>query len=112
MTEDDNLRTLAEPSLPHRSHDVPGDDLIETTGSLTVTGRADCCPASAIVRVVLAATASSAQPGHHELLLCAHHYRAAHNKLAATGASVFDSANRLICSSGGTAVTDSLWPPV
>jgi hypothetical protein len=110
MAHDDSFHTLIEATFPQRSVDVPGDDLIAATPPTAVTGRADCCPANAAVRVVLRATPARAT--HLELLLCAHHYRASRTNLAEAGASVFDSANRLISCKHGSPTAASLWPPV
>jgi hypothetical protein len=60
----------------------PLDDAIpsrEVPGSL-----ACCCPARAMVHVVMPPTA--ARPNETELLLCGHHYRASRTALAAAGA--------------------------
>jgi hypothetical protein len=62
----------------------PPDDAIpsrEVLGSL-----ACCCPARAMVQVVMPRTA--ARPNETELLLCGHHYRASRTALAAAGAVV------------------------
>ena len=62
----------------------PPDDPIpsrEVSGSL-----ACCCPARAMVQVVMPPTA--ARPNETELLLCGHHYRASRTALAAAGAVV------------------------
>ncbi len=48
--------------------------------------RACCCPAQAMVRVILAPTA--ARPHETELLLCGHHYRVARQALTAAHAVV------------------------
>lgn len=60
----------------------PLDDAIpsqEVPGTL-----ACCCPARAMVQVVMPSTA--ARPHETELLLCGHHYRASRTALAAAGA--------------------------
>jgi len=51
-----------------------------------VTDRACCCPAGAMVRVVMPAT--PARPRETELLLCGHHYRVSRQALAAAMATV------------------------
>jgi hypothetical protein len=48
--------------------------------------RACCCPAQAMVRVILPPTA--ARPHETELLLCGHHYRVARHALTAAHAVV------------------------
>jgi hypothetical protein len=45
-----------------------------------------CCPARAMVQVVMPPTA--ARPHETDLLLCGHHYRASRTALAAAGAVV------------------------
>ena len=108
MATDDSFRTLIEAAFPQRSDDIPGDDLIASWPRPAVGGRADCCPANAAVCVAL--PGAPGRESRMELLLCAHHYRASHVRLAGAGASVFDSANRLICGSADGAPAD-LWPP-
>ncbi len=74
---------------PSASKDAPAaarppDDAIpswEAPGSL-----ACCCPAPAMVQVVMPPTA--ARPHETDLLLCGHHYRASRVALAAAGAVV------------------------
>jgi hypothetical protein len=48
--------------------------------------RACCCPAQAMVRVILPPTAT--RPHETELLLCGHHYRVARQALTAAHAAV------------------------
>jgi len=48
--------------------------------------RACCCPAQAMIRVILPPTA--ARPHETELLLCGHHYRVARQALTAAHAAV------------------------
>ena len=109
MARDDSFHTLTEAAFPHRSDDAAGDDLIATTPPTAITGRADCCPANAVVRVVL--PTAHPRAARAQLLLCAHHYRASQVHLAQEGASVFDAADRLICD-GDSGVPADLWPPV
>ena len=62
----------------------PLDDAIpsrEVAGTL-----ACCCPARAMVQVVMPPT--QARPHDTDLLLCGHHYRASRSALAAAGAVV------------------------
>jgi hypothetical protein len=51
-----------------------------------LTERACCCPAKAVVRVVMPPT--SARPHRTELLLCGHHYRVSRQSLGAARARV------------------------
>ena len=106
MATDDSLRALIETAFPSATERLAGDDVIVETPSAPVTGRADCCPATAAVRVVMPVRATRTN-----LLLCGHHFRASYATLAATGASVYDSTNRLIWSPqiGATA---TLWPTI
>jgi hypothetical protein len=48
--------------------------------------RACCCPAQAMVRVILPPTAT--RPNETELMLCGHHYRVARQALTAAHATV------------------------
>lgn len=56
-------------------------------------GRACCCPAAPMVRVVMPETAD--RPCSVDLYLCGHHYRASRDALAAAHASVYDSHGRI-----------------
>jgi len=49
-------------------------------------GRASCCPATAVVRVIMPPT--PARPHETELLLCGHHYRVSRQALATAHATV------------------------
>lgn len=60
-------------------------------------GRACCCVAPAVVRVVL--PASPGRPHETDLLLCGHHYRASRRALSAAHARVYE----LTASSGDPA---------
>jgi hypothetical protein len=60
--------------------------------ALTAAERACCCPAKPTVVVVMPPSASRDRPT--DLLLCSHHYRAAHAALAAARALAFDRAGR------------------
>lgn len=51
-------------------------------------GQACCCPAQAMVRVVMPPTAT--RPHETELLLCGHHYRVSRRALAAMHAAVYE----------------------
>jgi hypothetical protein len=50
--------------------------------------QACCCPAQAMVRVILPPTAT--RPHETELLLCGHHYRVSRQALAAAHAAVLE----------------------
>ena len=106
MATDDSFRALIETAFPfpRAAQGVPGDDVIIETPPASVTGRADCCPATAAVRVVM-----PVRVARTNLLLCGHHFRASYATLAATGASVYDCTNRLIWSPQ-TGATATLWP--
>jgi len=65
----------------------PLDDAIPASAwSARLGDRACCCPARAMVRVVMPPTA--ARPHATELLMCGHHYRVSRQALAAAGARV------------------------
>jgi len=65
----------------------PLDDALPARdASAGLAGRACCCPAKAVVRVIM--PASAARPHQTDLLLCGHHYHVAHQALAAAGARV------------------------
>jgi hypothetical protein len=53
-----------------------------------MAGHACCCPAQAMVRVVMPPTAT--RPHETELLLCGHHYRVSRRALAAVHAAVYE----------------------
>jgi hypothetical protein len=109
MGDDDTFHAITEAEFPQTCLDVPADDLI-ASAQVTVSGRADCCLARAAVRVVMPTSEGTPRI---QLLLCAHHYRAVHARLAQAGTSVFDSANRLISSPHDAAQPVAcLWPPV
>lgn len=54
--------------------------------SATPGDRACCCPARAVVRIVL--PPGPARPHPTDLLLCAHHYRMSRHALAAAEAAI------------------------
>lgn len=56
-------------------------------GDLAVPGRACCCPARPLVKVIMPATRSRPHPV--DLWLCGHHYRASREALEASGARVY-----------------------
>ena len=111
MAEDNSFRTIIRAEFPYASVDTPGDDLIVSALPGIVFGRADCCPATAAVRVVFHTT--PARRTRTELRLCAHHYRASYRKLTQAGAIAFDSTNTLISSTEPVVSTARcFWPPV
>lgn len=61
---------------------------------LKTAGRACCCPAKPVVVAVMPPAPGRDHPT--DLLLCAHHYRAARAALDAAGAAVFDGAGRRV----------------
>lgn len=72
---------------------LPLDDVIparETQPALSE--RACCCPAKAIVRVII--PSSPARPNETDLLLCGHHSRISRQALAAAGARLRDLPGR------------------
>jgi hypothetical protein len=71
--------------------------------ALRTADRACCCSAKPAVMALM--PASRHRPHQTDLLLCAHHYRAARNDLAAVGATVVDDAGHVL------ATTDA-WPPM
>jgi hypothetical protein len=79
-----NARFL-HPSGTDRTVRPLHDDTIEMPASVP-GGRACCCPARAVVRVIMAPT--PARPHSVDLLLCGHHYRASRQALAAAKATV------------------------
>jgi hypothetical protein len=66
---------------------LPLDDAIPARDvTADLAGRACCCPAKPMVRVLMPTTA--ARPHETELLLCGHHYRASRQALAGARARV------------------------
>ena len=57
-----------------------------------VPGRACCCPAWPVVRVIM--PPAPRRPHPVDLLLCGHHYRLSRKALAAAGATVYDLPGR------------------
>jgi hypothetical protein len=76
--------------FPHPSarNDLrPLDDAIPARGaSADLAGQACCCPAKAMVRVIMPPT--QARSHKTDLLLCGHHYRVSRQSLAVAGARV------------------------
>jgi hypothetical protein len=65
---------------------APGGAASAISASAGPVSRACCCPANAVVRVILPPTA--ARPRETDLLLCGHHYRVSRRALAAAHATV------------------------
>lgn len=65
---------------------APGGAASAISAPADPVGRACCCPANAVVRVIMPPTA--ARPRETELLLCGHHYRVSRRALAAAHATV------------------------
>jgi hypothetical protein len=65
---------------------APGGAASAIPAPAGLVGRACCCPANAVVRVIMPPTA--ARPRETDLLLCGHHYRVSRRALAATHAIV------------------------
>jgi len=70
-------------------------------------GRACCCAAQPVVRVMLAGTPDRPPV---DLLLCCHHYRASRAVLASVGALVFDRTGALV-GHPAPSTTDRPTPP-
>jgi hypothetical protein len=62
--------------------------------ALSTAERACCCSARPVVVAVMPPSPDRDHPT--DLLLCAHHYRAARGALAASGATVFDQDGRRV----------------
>ena len=58
------------------------------------TTQACCCPAPAVYAVVIAPTEKLPHPP--EILLCAHHLRAARERLENADAGIYDASGRLV----------------
>ena len=65
---------------------LPGDVIPASAWPARLDDRACCCPARAMVRVVMPPTAARSHAT--ELLMCGHHYRVSRQALAAAGARV------------------------
>ena len=65
---------------------APGGADFALTAPAGPASRACCCPANAVVRVIMPPTA--ARPYETDLLLCGHHYRVSRGTLAAARATV------------------------
>jgi hypothetical protein len=64
----------------------PGHERIGQPPDAVTAGRAGCCPARPVVRVIMPPT--PARPHETDLLLCGHHYRVSRTALARAHASV------------------------
>lgn len=64
----------------------PGEPAVPRAVSATPGNRACCCPAKAVVRIVM--PPSPARPHPTDLLLCAHHYRVSRRALADAEAAI------------------------
>ena len=87
------------------------DDLIaelQRAVPLAVDARACCCPARAVVTVMMPPTARRPHPV--DLLLCGHHFRVSRASLQAAGATAYDATGLLIMA--GTRPTSALDPQV
>ncbi|HLK00508.1 MAG TPA: hypothetical protein VKU39_11450 [Streptosporangiaceae bacterium] len=74
----DGLARAAAPDDMLPARDVQDD----------VPGRACCCPARPLFRIVM--PGSAARPHRTDLLLCGHHYRASRAALAMVTAAVYE----------------------
>jgi len=72
----------------HRDAEVPPQIPAGLAKTFSVADRADCCPATPAIRVIMPPTAARPHPA--DLLLCHHHYRASEAVLRAAGASAYD----------------------
>lgn len=68
------------------SRKLPGNTAGSPVVSASPAHRACCCPAGAVVRIVL--PPSPTRPQTTDLLLCAHHYRISHDALIAAEAAI------------------------
>jgi len=69
------------------------DQLADGRGPNGLGGRACCCAAQPVVRVMLAGTPDRPPV---DLLLCSHHYQTSQAVLAAAGAVVFDRTGAVV----------------
>ena len=74
------------------------DQLADGRGPYALGGRACCCAAQPVVRVMLAGTADRPPV---DLLLCGHHYRVSRAVLAGIGAVVFDRTGAIVAAGAG-----------
>jgi hypothetical protein len=82
------MDTRYHPSARNNGNKIrPLDDAIPARDAWAdPADRACCCPAKAMVRVIMPPT--QARPHETDLLLCGHHYRVSRQSLAAAGARV------------------------
>jgi len=73
---------------------TPADDQAGWSGPPPLSGRACCCPARPVVRVLI--PPGSARPHSAGLLLCGHHYVASRTALAAVRAVVIDETGTVL----------------
>ena len=66
----------------------PGDAARAAAAPAAPAGRACCCPAKAVVRVIM--PPAPGRPGETDLLLCGHHYRASCRALDSSRATVHE----------------------
>jgi hypothetical protein len=82
-----NARFLNRPARTDNAATRPLDDAIAPSHAPAgLSDRACCCPARAMVQVVM--PPAPARPRRIELLLCGHHYRVSRQALAAAGSTV------------------------
>ncbi len=87
------------------------DNEADWSGPPPLAGRACCCPARPVVRVLI--PPASARRHSADLLLCGHHYLASRVALAAVGAVVIDETGTVLelapvsIETGGAAHVDS-----
>jgi hypothetical protein len=79
------MNAKSRPQAPARLPDVAANAGPEDLGS-SPGGRACCCVARAVVRVVM--PPAEGRPHETELLLCGHHYRVSRTALAAAHSRV------------------------
>src|SRR5271166_5773201 len=70
------------------------DDQAGWSGPPPLAGRACCCPARPVVRVLIPPT--FARPHSVDLLLCGHHYLASRAALGTVGAAVIDETGTVV----------------
>jgi hypothetical protein len=84
-------------SFPFRRAKVPEEaagDSAGWTGPPALAGRACCCPARPVVRVLI--PPAFGRPHTVDLLLCGHHYVASRFALAKVGAAVIDETGAVV----------------
>jgi hypothetical protein len=84
-----NARSM-HPSAQNASpaSQLPASDAVAPGTSPAGADRACCCPAKAVVEVIMPAT--EARPCEMDLLLCGHHYRASRRALTEARAVVME----------------------